>query len=76
MCVTIADPPATRPHDAWPIVCPRCNKAVCDCPPASTVPSPMAGTCSQGGDHDSQLSPNCQPPDYHCSKCGMYLGPA
>jgi hypothetical protein len=34
------------------------------------------GACSQGGDHDPQKSEDCQPPDYHCSKCGQYLGPA
>jgi len=43
--------------------------------PAVTQVPTLAGNCPKGGDHDPQLH-DCQPPDYHCSKCGQYLGPA
>lgn len=35
-----------------------------------------SGACREGGACDPQLNTECQPPDYHCSKCGRYMGPA
>lgn len=43
---------------------------------AGLVLAPIAGGCSEGGQCDPELSADCQPPDYHCSKCGRYMGPA
>jgi hypothetical protein len=47
VCLTLADPPATAsPSHAWPIVCPRCHQAVCDCPPqAERVPPGYCALC-------------------------------
>lgn len=46
----------------------RCARAVAG--------TPQDSKCSQGGDCDPELSDDCQPPDYHCSKCGRYMGAA
>ena len=32
-----------------------------------------AGKCREGGDCEEEYSPDCQPPDYHCKKCGRYM---
>jgi hypothetical protein len=44
------------------------------------VPGPdvaeWSGQCSEGGNCEPELHEDCQPPDYHCSKCGRYTGAA
>ena len=40
------------------------------------APAPAGGACSEGGDHEEELNEDCEPPDYHCRKCGAYLRPA
>jgi hypothetical protein len=75
-------PANLKAFGSYPVtaVCRACDGRIrCEAPGREWEHVPQevtARACSEGGECDPELNNDCQPPDYHCSKCGAYMGAA